>query len=66
MACCSPWSRKDLDTAEQLNWTESMVSEWIKNTRRIKETEEFLKEYTNSHPIWKVEFWKNISDGLYS
>ena len=22
LACCSPWSRKESDTAEQLNWTE--------------------------------------------
>ena len=25
LACCSPWSRKELDTTEQLNWTEVMV-----------------------------------------
>ena len=24
LACCSPWGRKELDTAEQLNWTELM------------------------------------------
>ena len=23
LACCSPWSHKELDMAEQLNWTES-------------------------------------------
>ena len=22
LACCSPWGHKDLDTTEQLNWTE--------------------------------------------
>ena len=22
LACCSPWGRKELDTAERLNWTE--------------------------------------------
>ena len=22
LACCSPWGHKELDTAEQLNWTE--------------------------------------------
>ena len=22
LACCSPWGRKELDTTEQLNWTE--------------------------------------------
>ena len=25
LACCSPWSRKELDTTEQLNWTEWML-----------------------------------------
>ena len=22
LACCSPWGHKELDTTEQLNWTE--------------------------------------------
>ena len=25
LACCSPWGRKELDTTEQLNWTELSV-----------------------------------------
>ena len=25
LACCSPWDRKELDTTEQLNWTESGI-----------------------------------------
>ena len=24
LACCSPWGRKELDTAEQLNWTDNI------------------------------------------
>ena len=23
LACCGPWGRKELDTTEQLNWTDS-------------------------------------------
>ena len=26
LACCSPWGRKELDTTEGLNWTESIIS----------------------------------------
>ena len=29
LACCSPWSGKESDTTEQLNWTE--VKYWVKN-----------------------------------
>ena len=29
LACCSPWGRKDLGMTEQLNWTESVKSEWV-------------------------------------
>ena len=25
LACCSPWGRKELDTTERLNWTETLV-----------------------------------------
>ena len=25
LVCCSPWGRKELDTTERLNWTESMM-----------------------------------------
>ena len=28
LACCSPWSHKELDTTEQLNWTD-----WIKHLK---------------------------------
>ena len=26
LACCSPWGHKELDTVEQLNWTELTLS----------------------------------------
>ena len=26
LACCDSWGRKELDTTEQLNWTESVYS----------------------------------------
>ena len=26
LACCSPWGRKELDTTERLNWTESNIN----------------------------------------
>ena len=29
LACCSPWSHKESDTTEQLNWTE-LNTNWIK------------------------------------
>ena len=25
LACCSPWSRKELDMTEQLNWTDTEI-----------------------------------------
>ena len=28
LACCSPWSRKESDTTERLNWTELKVGPW--------------------------------------
>ena len=28
LVCCSPWDHKELDTAEQLNWTDSFSSVW--------------------------------------
>ena len=29
LACCSQWGRKELDTTEQLNWIELMLSPWF-------------------------------------
>ena len=32
LACCKPWGRKELNTSEQLNWTElntHMITEWF-------------------------------------
>ena len=29
LACCDSWSRKELDTTEQLNWTELMTSKHL-------------------------------------
>ena len=37
LACCSPWSRKELDTTEQLNWT------------LLKETLSIIKSVCLSH-----------------
>ena len=28
LACCSPWSRKESDTTEWLNWTELNLQQW--------------------------------------
>ena len=27
LVCCSPWGRKELDTTEQVNWTEDLTEE---------------------------------------
>ena len=35
LTCCSPWGRKELDTTEQLNWTELMFT-WWNDTQFIK------------------------------
>ena len=37
LACCSPWGRKELDTAEQLNWPELMAQQ-VKNPPAMQET----------------------------
>ena len=29
LACCSPWGHRELDTTEQLNWTELKPSRWF-------------------------------------
>ena len=29
LTCCSPWGRKELDTTEQLNWTEVLIKHWL-------------------------------------
>ena len=29
LVCCNPWGRKELDTTEQLNWTESTSREMM-------------------------------------
>ena len=29
LVCCSPWSLKESDTTEQLNWTEPMLDHWL-------------------------------------
>ena len=40
LVCCSPWGRKESDTAEQLNWTETKFTNrkwqngWINNTNK--------------------------------
>ena len=33
LACCSPWGHKDLDTTEQLSWTESWVYVGVGETK---------------------------------
>ena len=43
LACCSPWGLKELDTTEQLNWTETKSSskQW-KNIFRVTERFEYV------------------------
>ena len=36
LVCCSPWSRKESDTTEQLNWTELTQSKHSKKSTTIK------------------------------
>ena len=44
LACCSPWGRKELDTAEQLNWTDIYNHEYScekeKSTNKCNNTDE--------------------------
>ena len=37
-ACCSPWGHKELDTTEQLNWTEDKEAEAQRNSLCVQET----------------------------
>ena len=39
LACCSPWNHKELDTSEQLNWTELLSVFWRVNIF-VKENED--------------------------
>ena len=32
LACCSPWSRKESDTTEKLNWTELNWTSWTRDS----------------------------------
>ena len=57
LACCSPWGRKELDTAEQLNWTELLcvcvcVCVYI---HKVK--------WSESHSVVSDSLWPH---GLYS
>ena len=48
LVCCSPWGYKELDTTEQLNWTE------LKKKRKWEDMRKFLKWlYLKISPIWK-------------
>ena len=38
LACCSPWGHKELDTTEQLNWTEPLYSLSFKSSLCIPDT----------------------------
>ena len=35
LACCSPWGRKELDTAERLNWTKLTVLPWCARSMSV-------------------------------
>ena len=67
LACCDLWGRKELDTIEQLNWTEAMINlgnknEWVKLTslssmptwRLYELTYQCMYTYDTEAP---VDFW---------
>ena len=35
LACCSPWSRKESDTTEKLNWTELNWTSWTRDSEAV-------------------------------
>ena len=51
LVCCSPWSLKELDTVEWLNWTDEYVIKILQSQDKTWTDEELL-----------VAFW----DGIYS
>ena len=53
LACCSPWGRRELDTTEQLNWTE--LNWWPKQGAAKSQT--WLSNWTTKRALpfpWKV------------
>ena len=56
LACCSPWSRKESDTTEQLDWTElmfitaSFIAAKIWEPPKCPSTDEWIKK------VWFIYF----------
>ena len=61
LACCSPWGRKESDTTERLNWTETMswsVDLIFKNASPSLLT--ILSSILRNVPGTRVSLWKPI------
>ena len=49
LACCSPWGCKELDTTEQLNWTE------------LKQKKDMIQvTFQKNHFHWYLKFRRNV------
>ena len=46
LTCCSPWGRKELDMTEQLNWTESSLTDTLQMGMNVHKTCWVLLRYT--------------------
>ena len=59
LACCSPWGRKELDTTEQLNWTEiqlrwmtlSLLRLFFSEYKKNAHVEHCVQGYRSGKPI---------------
>ena len=64
LECCSPWGHKELDTTEQLNWTElDFILPSVVTTKNVSRHCQFQREtWTKIIPDWKI-IWSLIHIG---
>ena len=66
LACCNSWGRKELDTTERLNWTETCQCRRLKRCRYDPWVRKILEEGMATHSsilAWRIP-WTEKPSGL--
>ena len=68
LACCSPWSRKESDGTELLNWTECYFNNEFLNCSIIKSIASLYNKSNNNHLVnhWSSDSNRGFIKGMRS